>query len=518
MGLINYLLEVVILSGILFGIYKLGIRKDTLFAYRRYLLLAIIFISIAAPLFHVSFPQPQSGMESVDSAVNPPTSYLPTLPVINQSMQGDASSTSTSNWDVWISVFIGLIAALLLLRMTMQIIRLMLFIRRNKNGSCVIQTKGELPTFAFLHYILINEKDIENNVAYKQILAHEVAHILDGHTYERLFHTLLCNVFWFNPFFWLISRETDEIHEFIADQKAMAYTTTDRYEMLLANQVLRRYDLLFASHFNKSITLKRMKMLKITTKNPSFLRSVSTSLLIILTAVFFACETDSALTDMLADENNLTSQEQLNSSDPVLLELMEKYPKINELNVTKVSTVFLNSNREEISEYFRELNAQNAVLHLSMDQLEGENEEDQKLKITAYISNDDEAFDIVAEISKARAAKAKENATFRGEEVFQIVENPAKYPGGIEAFYDYVSNNLNYPQQAVEKGIEGRVYVEFIVAKDGTINNVTAVRGIGAGCDEEAVRVVKSSPNWSPPMQRGRAVNQRMIIPITFKL
>ncbi len=104
------------------------------------------------------------------------------------------------------------------------------------------------------------------------------------------------------------------------------------------------------------------------------------------------------------------------------------------------------------------------------------------------------------------------------EEVFQIVENPAEFPGGIQAFYKWVSDNLEYPSQARRMGVEGRVYVEFIVDKDGSITEVTSVRGIGAGCDEEAVRVLQMSPKWSPPKQRGRAVKQKMIIPITFRL
>lgn len=104
------------------------------------------------------------------------------------------------------------------------------------------------------------------------------------------------------------------------------------------------------------------------------------------------------------------------------------------------------------------------------------------------------------------------------EEVFQIVENPAEFPGGIGEFYKFVQKNMSYPAQARRMGIEGRVYVEFIVDKDGSITNVSSVRGIGAGCDEEAVRVVQMSPKWSPPRQRGRPVKQKMIIPITFKL
>ncbi len=104
------------------------------------------------------------------------------------------------------------------------------------------------------------------------------------------------------------------------------------------------------------------------------------------------------------------------------------------------------------------------------------------------------------------------------DEIFQIVEQPATFKGGVQAFYTYVQKNLKYPSQAQRMGMEGRVFVEFVVGKDGKITDVKVLRGIGAGCDEEAVRVLKNSPPWNPGKQRGRPVRQRMVLPITFKL
>ncbi|MDQ3392958.1 MAG: energy transducer TonB [Bacteroidota bacterium] len=104
------------------------------------------------------------------------------------------------------------------------------------------------------------------------------------------------------------------------------------------------------------------------------------------------------------------------------------------------------------------------------------------------------------------------------DEIFSIVEDQPTPQGGMEAFYKYVGKNINYPAQARRMGVEGKVYVQFVVDKDGSLNEVVAIKGIGAGCDEEAVRVVKSAPKWNPGKQRGRAVKVRMVIPITFRL
>lgn len=89
---------------------------------------------------------------------------------------------------------------------------------------------------------------------------------------------------------------------------------------------------------------------------------------------------------------------------------------------------------------------------------------------------------------------------------------------GMAAFYKYVSDNIRYPPQARRMGIEGRVFVEFVIGKDGSLSDVRAVKGIGGGCDEEAVRIIQSAPAWNPGKQRGKPVKQRYTLPIVFKL
>lgn len=104
------------------------------------------------------------------------------------------------------------------------------------------------------------------------------------------------------------------------------------------------------------------------------------------------------------------------------------------------------------------------------------------------------------------------------DEIFMVVEDQPEPQGGMAAFYEYVGKNLKYPSQARRMGVEGKVFVQFVVDKDGSINDVQAIKGIGAGCDEEAVRVIKAAAKWKPGKQRGRPVKVRMVLPITFKL
>jgi len=103
-------------------------------------------------------------------------------------------------------------------------------------------------------------------------------------------------------------------------------------------------------------------------------------------------------------------------------------------------------------------------------------------------------------------------------EVFDVVETPPLPPGGFEGWTAYLSQNLTYPEKAKREGIEGTVYVSFVVEVDGTIQGVELLRGIGGGCDEEALRVVRNAPDWEPGRQRDQTVNVRMRVPIKFQL
>ena len=103
-------------------------------------------------------------------------------------------------------------------------------------------------------------------------------------------------------------------------------------------------------------------------------------------------------------------------------------------------------------------------------------------------------------------------------EIFKVVEEMPEFPGGAAKMMEFIQKNIKYPMMARESDIQGRVFVNFVVEPNGEISNVEVLRGIGGGCDEEAVRVVKSMPSWKPGKQRGSAVRCAFTVPIIFKL
>jgi periplasmic protein TonB len=140
---------------------------------------------------------------------------------------------------------------------------------------------------------------------------------------------------------------------------------------------------------------------------------------------------------------------------------------------------------------------------------EEEIKEDLNIKFDVEVTEDTkvEAVQVVAEEPKEEV-----------DEIFTVVEETATPKGGMAAFYKYMGDKIKYPAQARRMGVEGKVFVQFVIGKDGSISDVKVVKGIGAGCDEEAVRVVQGSPAWNPGKQRGKAVKQRYTVPVFFKL
>ena len=133
------------------------------------------------------------------------------------------------------------------------------------------------------------------------------------------------------------------------------------------------------------------------------------------------------------------------------------------------------------------------------DEIEIDVEADQETEVEEYIPIEEEDEEEEAQI-------------------FTVVESMPGFPGGEAARIRYLNENIKYPQMARESGIQGRVFVTFVVERDGKVTDVRVLRGIGGGCDEEAVRVIKNMPRWHAGKQRGKPVRVQFNMPILFKL
>ena len=125
---------------------------------------------------------------------------------------------------------------------------------------------------------------------------------------------------------------------------------------------------------------------------------------------------------------------------------------------------------------------------------------------------------VLAILFTVNTTAVAQNKKTANDKVYEKVEVMPEFPGGDQAMMDFVAKNVVYPQEARDKEISGRVMVGFIVEKDGSISDAKVVKGIGGGCDEEAVRVVKAMPKWKPGKEKGKPVRVSFMMPFAFKL
>jgi periplasmic protein TonB len=137
---------------------------------------------------------------------------------------------------------------------------------------------------------------------------------------------------------------------------------------------------------------------------------------------------------------------------------------------------------------------------------------DDDINIDAEADQNTEVQEYIAPVKTDEEESAEE------AQIFMVVESMPEYPGGEAALYAYLAENIKYPQMAKESGIQGRVFVTFVVERDGRVTDVRVLRGIGGGCDEEAIRVVQGMPKWTPGKQRGKSVRVQYNLPVKFTL
>jgi TonB family protein len=143
-------------------------------------------------------------------------------------------------------------------------------------------------------------------------------------------------------------------------------------------------------------------------------------------------------------------------------------------------------------------------------------------KYKSMFSNKLVGFEIITDSLGNTYLVEKENVQPKSlntnEEIFFIVEEMPEFPGGEQALRQFIANSVAYPEMAKKNGVQGKVYVTFTVAKDGSVQNATIARGVDPSLDTEALRVVKNLPKWKPGKQKGEVVNVNYTVPINFKL
>ncbi len=144
-------------------------------------------------------------------------------------------------------------------------------------------------------------------------------------------------------------------------------------------------------------------------------------------------------------------------------------------------------------------------------------EDDVKVEQQEIVSSEDnsKAAQVQTYVPQAAVQQEEEEAS---QEIFSIVEDMPLFPGGDVEMMKFLNSNMKYPVIAQENGVQGRVIVQFVENRDGSVVEATVVRSIDPSLDKEALRVVNSMPKWTPGKQRGKPVRVKYTVPVTFKL
>jgi len=456
-----YLLKVNIALALFYGIYRLLFRQDTFFQWKRRVLLTILFISFAYPMVDLS--RQLIGNHPEGNLLE--TVYIPINSLPEVVVTGNATHSVLFFQQALPSIYF-LIAGLLFIRMLFQIGTILYKLSRTTKkvlyGRTVYESPGLKTPFSFFRWIVLDSSQY-SEPELQEILMHETTHGSQIHSADTILAELVCIVCWFNPFAWLLKSEVRMNLEFLADRSVLSSgCRADHYQFHLLRLSYHKAAAKITNNFNVSLLKKRIFMMnKKQTSRRSIWKYAS-----ILPAVALLLFFNSAFQTKASPDNEMTISQQAS----------------------------------------RKAQDQPAVTTASHVQ-----QAPQKAKVKPAVVKTSTAQQTPQKVQEKTALK--ENKV-----IFSHVEVMPQFPGGDEALIKYLHDNVNYPKEAAEQGIQGRVTVRFVVTPSGAIEDVSIQKELDPVCDEEAIRVVKAMPNWIPGKQNGKTVTVYYSLPIVFKL
>jgi TonB family protein len=496
-SLLNYFIEANVCLLFFIVVYFLGLRLETKFSFNRLFLISALVFSMFFPLFHFQSESGSKLIPSVSQAV--PAYLLPEIIITDGEISTTTSSLSAGYWNIVMYIYLTgvFIFSILFTLQILGLVRLFSKVKKYRwNGCLVAESEEKEPTFSFLKFIFIGQSHLIKEEDKLKILQHESVHAHRYHSLDILLINLISIIFWFNPVLRIYKKTLIQLHEFEADEQAVENFDLQSYCNLLARVALQSSDYTLANHFNKSLTLKRIMMMNTIKTKIKEWKLVAVAATFPLVFIFIACQ-DQVMEDMKDITRNSTMALDYPKEVQMKLEALKKEDPDGKFQVIEFN--------EEGALKIKDLEKQYGTLPSSIS------------LIKAFTDNSDKGTEYAILNFNEKTNQIVESSAGQ-DEVFTVVEKAAQPEGGLEQYYQYIAQNLKYPAQARRMGIEGKVFVQFVVNKDGSVSDVEAIKGIGAGCDEEAVRVIAASPKWIPATQRGKEVRLRMVMPITFQL
>lgn len=505
-----YDLKVAAWIAVFYMFYRLLLSRETFHRVNRIVLLATAAVSFVLPLCVITLhetvvmPMPQVDVEIGNVVMGEAVPSMPwwqyAIPVLF--LIGLAVTVGHTLWSIF------------------KVIRLIKGseLHPQADGTVVCVTgNAALSPFSWMWYIVMNRSDYEHQDA--AILAHERAHIRLRHSWDVLLVDTLTALQWFNPAMWMLRMDLRAIHEYEADAAVLSQGINARqYQYLLVTKAAGFGGYSIANGISHS-TLKNRITMMLHTKSG---RGSYLKLLALLPVVGVALAINAkTVRDVVyapvspkADDIETIVMEEASQG-------AETQPVMGESVAVEAKTVKVKGKvvgKEDNSPII------GALIQIAGSKKGSVSDMDGAFSIEApvgsqvnvsYIGFETVTFTVMSD-EKHHYVVALEKE--QGAKTYDVVEEMPQFPGGPSALMQYLSRSVKYPEEAYKKNIQGRVIVNFVVEKDGSITNAKVVRSIDPLLDAEALRVVNSMPKWQPGKQNGVPATTKYTVPITFKL
>ena len=491
-------------------VYLLFLRNERFFRLKRAYLVAGVIMSLLLPLltihYRVELPSPVVQETQVADIIQTPEPEVAAV---------------QNEQNLPLTLFLWIYAGGMVLFLFRSLFHIFSLYRALSTGSVsrtgdvvMVKTEKYTSAFSFFNYVFINPSVSEREA--REILNHELVHLKQKHWFDLLLVEMMSLIQWMNPFVWIYSALVRQNHENLADEEALQSTSDPAgYRAALLNQVFNTRLISLSNSFNFSFYTNRFEMMKKKTYSPY--RKLKLLLVLPVAAVLlFAFASPRYI-------NAETSQVELTIMQPEPLTQVLVHGVVSNEDGTPLPGVSVNVSGTTIM-IITGQDGRFELRNVSTDALlilthkgyhhqtiKPQFDKEMQVKMSPVPVNDNRAS--VKTVSDRKPGDGKEI-----KEIFVVVEEMPRFPGGDQALFNHVYENVKYPPEAKAQGIQGSVILRFVITAEGKVADVTIVRGVHPLLDEEAVRVMNTVPDWTPGRQGGRPVDVWYSVPINFAL
>ena len=553
-SILLYLLKTILVSGILLAYYWIALRDKKFHYYNRFYLLSSSVLSLVVPLlnfdwFTVEEPALIYSSNELIKFVLPTTT---------------ANNGVHLDWADYVLITTGLITIALLGLLLFHIIKIQFLKNRSEvtkmDGFDFINTNEENAPFSFLNNLFWKQSISLQDEGGQQIFKHEITHIQQKHTWDRIYCQIIASIFWMNPFNWIIQKELVAIHEFIADEEAVGNTNVAAFAKMLLQTHYGNHFLNPTHSFFYSSIKRRLAMLT-QTSNPkySYLRRVMGLPVLVITISLVSIKVNARekIENKVESIKNQIESLISDSTKPTIISI--KADTVKSIKVVKgelsnvvnidlkaiVDTIVPNKTPLYVLDGvpikdFKgispiEIESMNIMKDPSSTSLYGDAGKNGVILITTKkghvgnLQNKAEDLTVIAVTDKGtkdevtaifHAPKIQKNidVSQNNDPIFYTAQKAAQFPGGGEGWIRYLEKNLNRDVPVANGAPIGqyKVILSFVVTSDGDIKDVKAVADPGYGTAAEAIRIIEKGPKWVPAEQNGKKVNYFITQSIAF--